>query len=152
MPCYNPLKAFRTPSGGVTFSPREGVKGTDITLPCGKCIGCMQARAREWGLRLEHEHKCHKKTDCFFVTLTYDADNLPSGGRLDDRDLTLYFKRLRYSLGRNNHFRYFAVGEYGGQNHRPHFHILFFGISSNNPKKYGHYNDETIVGPLETVS
>lgn len=38
------------------------------------------------------------------------------------RDVQLFLKRLRKKWK----FRYFGVGEYGGEHARPHFHIIFF--------------------------
>lgn len=57
-----------------------------------------------------------------FVTLTYKE--VPDGGSLVPRDLTLWFKRLRKHRG----FRYFAVGEYGDFSERPHYHAALFGF------------------------
>jgi hypothetical protein len=77
-----------------------------------------------------HEQNC-------FVTLTYDDEHLRNCPLLDNikhpkypgtllkNDLQLYFKRLR-KAGYN--FKYVACGEYGEENFRPHYHIIFFGI------------------------
>lgn len=46
-------------------------------------------------------------------------------GTLFKLDLARFFKRVRKSYGQ---FRYFAVGEYGTQRGRPHYHVLAFGI------------------------
>lgn len=47
-------------------------------------------------------------------------------GTLFKPDLARFFKRVRKNYGQ---FRYFAVGEYGTQRGRPHYHVLAFGIS-----------------------
>lgn len=60
-----------------------------------------------------------------YVTLTYSTPNLPAGGTLVQRDLQLFLKRVRKARGR---FRYYACGEYGDENGRPHFHLCMFGI------------------------
>lgn len=69
-----------------------------------------------------------------FLTLTYDTESLPwyrsaSSIRtiqptLYPRDLQLFMKRFRRSLGSH---RFFAVGEYGDENFRPHYHAIIFG-------------------------
>lgn len=61
-----------------------------------------------------------------FVTLTYSPEHLPENGSLQKRDLQLWFKRLREATGLR--FRYYAVGEYGEQTQRAHYHVLLFGV------------------------
>lgn len=68
---------------------------------------------------LEHEQNT-------FVTLTYDDENLPADGNLKTRDLTLFFKKLRKAIEPVK-IRYYAVGEYGDESHRPHYHLALFG-------------------------
>jgi len=120
--CFSPLSAFRRVDGSVMFVERQGAD-TDITIPCGYCIGCRIARTREWALRCTHEAMQHDS--CRFVTLTYDPAKLPAGGSLRPDDLTRFFKRVRKRLGK---FRYFACGEYGDELSRPHYHVNFFGL------------------------
>jgi len=62
--------------------------------------------------------------DNAFITLTYK--DVPEGNSLQPRDIQKFIKRLRkaYEPGR---FRYFLVGEYGDQTHRPHYHAALFG-------------------------
>lgn len=62
-----------------------------------------------------------------FATLTYSEDRVPVGGSLVPRDLQLFFKRLRKAYN-GNAVRYFAVGEYGDQSARPHYHAALFGL------------------------
>lgn len=62
-----------------------------------------------------------------FLTLTYDETNLPADGSLRPRDLQLFIKRLRKAV-HPSLFRFFAVGEYGDQTHRPHYHAGLFGF------------------------
>lgn len=98
-----------------------------ITVPCGKCVPCLISKRMEWCFRLEQEYK-HSKS-ALFVTLTYDPKHLPNDGQLDKTHLQLYFKRLRKNSGLKN-IRYFAVGEYGSQFGRPHYHILLFNCET----------------------
>lgn len=53
----------------------DKIQGKYIQVPCGKCIFCCQARSRDWQNRLKKEFNFESIN--FFVTLTYDEDNLP---------------------------------------------------------------------------
>lgn len=81
-------------------------------------------------MRCVAEAQCHDK-NCF-ITLTYNDDHLPINGSLLPRDLTLFFKRARKNLGQ---FRYFACGEYGDRNGRPHYHACIFGLDFRDDAK-----------------
>lgn len=48
---------------------------THINIPCGKCGRCLQRRKMEWSFRMMNE-LIHSKT-AYFVTLTYDPENVP---------------------------------------------------------------------------
>lgn len=125
MPCYSPLKGFRTPSG-VVFSElaRHDILG-DIEIACGVCVGCRLQRAADWSARVMHEASMWK-TNCF-VTLTYGTDKLPALGSLDHRDFQLFMKRLRFHF-RNRVIRFYMCGEYGPKNLRPHYHACLFNV------------------------
>lgn len=56
--------------------------------------------------------------------MTYRPSCLPTTWSLDKRDWQLFAKRLRKNIGP---FRYFAVGEYGDLNLRPHLHAIIYG-------------------------
>lgn len=143
MACYHPIPAMKTATGDVILWPkrtqRRGLRdqsNDDLALPCGTCIGCKSARATQWAHRCEHEASYH--TDNIFLNLTYDDENLPHAGHLDPRALCLFIKRLRKSAQcTDNHMRtdehqrirYFACGEYGERNHRPHYHAIIFGCT-----------------------
>lgn len=70
-----------------------------------------------------HEAQLHRR-NCF-ITLTYNDEHLPRPGSLVPGHLRDFFKRARHVLGP---FRYFACGEYGDLNWRPHYHALLFGV------------------------
>lgn len=98
-------------------------KGYWIKVACGKCFECLQKRSQEWAYRISlesslYEHNC-------MITLTYSEANLPKASHLSKRDLQLFIKRLRKHLEPKK-IRYFACGEYGSKNGRPHFHIILF--------------------------
>lgn len=96
--------------------------GNIIPLPCGKCLACRKAKAREWAARCvleatEYEDNC-------FITLTYD-EMFYNPSKVGLRaDLTNFFKRLR----KDYEFRYYAVCERGTEKGRYHFHALLFGV------------------------
>lgn len=64
------------------------------------------------------------------MTLTYSDENLPELGSLDPLALTLFLKRLRkwYHQTYGKTLRYFAVGEYGDESQRPHYHLAVFNF------------------------
>jgi len=66
--------------------------------------------------------------DNTFATLTYSDESLPHDGSVSTREIQLFIKRLRdrYPVK----FRYFAVGEYGEETGRPHYHLALFGFKS----------------------
>lgn len=120
-----------------------------VALECGKCINCLMRKRKDMSVRLAHEASMHDVA-CF-LTLTYDDDHVPTTCRrplkdteklfdrglgtlpeftLLPRDVQLFMKRLRSHLKYHegiDGLRFFAVGEYGGRTHRPHYHILIFG-------------------------
>jgi len=99
------------------------VRKMQLSVPCGKCAFCLKKAIDAWCLRLEHEMEV--SSSAFFLTLTYNDDHIPEGGNLSKRDLQLWIKRLRKV---NKGIRYFAVGEYGTQFTRPHYHVVLFNL------------------------
>lgn len=69
-------------------------------------------------------------SDNAFVTLTYDPEHLPTTkdqlATLVPKDLQDWLKRFRKSI-EPERIRYFAVGEYGDETERPHYHLALFG-------------------------
>ena len=98
----------------------------NMPVACGYCDPCRINRRRLWSHRMILESFGHPAS-CF-LTLTYNDDNLPQDGSLKPDDLQLFIKRLRSRLVYK--FRYYAVGEYGDDNGRPHFHGAIFGLGS----------------------
>lgn len=106
---------------------------------CGQCLPCRINRRRIWAHRIQLEMAQYEENA--FVTLTYDPELVPrlSGPTtetletLAPRDLTLWLKRLREKMAPHR-FRYFAVGEYGDETFRPHYHAILFGFG---PCRYG---------------
>lgn len=104
-------------------------KKNNCYLPCGKCAFCVKKQIDSWCLRLRHEMEV--SYNALFITLTYNDANLPLGRddnpTLSKRDLQLFIKRLRFH---NPGLRYFAVGEYGTDYKRPHYHAVLFNVTT----------------------
>lgn len=100
-------------------------------VPCNGCSVCKQRKISSFVQRCKMETMQY---DCrpWFVTLTYDNDNLPSCG-VDVRDVQLFLKRLRINLFRHGYsspIRFVCVGEYGKRTHRSHYHLIIWNIQS----------------------
>lgn len=136
------------PKVGQSEPPQEHLDSTGIKklkIPCGNCLGCRLEYSRQWAIRCFLEAK--QWTHNYFVTLTYDPDFVPlvphykvdeSTGEVTDEsmvmtlvpdDLKNFLKRLRrnfeYEYGHVG-LRFFACGEYGPLNGRPHYHLILF--------------------------
>lgn len=65
-----------------------------------------------------------------FLTLTYADEHLPWGSTLVPEHLQNFLKKIRryadYHAGLK--LRFYACGEYGDKTHRPHYHLLLFGL------------------------
>lgn len=132
MPCYKPLKANIGPDGP-TFKPTESFGSAwTIELPCGRCVGCLLERAKEWALRCVHEAQMHGNNNSF-ITLTYHPDHLPADHGLQKIHFQKFIRALR--KGTKQKIRYFMCGEYGEPTEknnyiaRPHYHAILFGCS-----------------------
>lgn len=128
MACHHPITAWRTKHNRVIVGKEQPAGTTYLQLPCGKCLGCVTDNARKWALRCNLELTQHLAT--LFTTLTYAPENEPT--TLTWRHVQLFLKRLRrhrtiHSLER---IRYFASGEYGEKNGRPHYHLIIFGADA----------------------
>lgn len=119
-----------------------------MKVPCLQCIGCQETYSKEWAIRCMLEAQQWKQN--FFLTLTYDEDNIPRDdelvnkktgevfendnwlqGHLVPEHLTAFFKKLRrhyeYHYNHDN-IRFYACGEYGDQTKRPHYHAVVFNL------------------------
>jgi len=121
--------------------------GKGLLVPCGKCIACRISRVAEWTTRMMHQLE-ESKVGCF-ITLTYANDFLPKGGTLDKKELQLFMKRLRKFLEPTK-VKYYACGEYGDEENRPHYHIALFGWQPDLKKmrKHGRYWESLELNPI----
>lgn len=103
--------------------------GQPVPVPCGRCPPCKTRRVNSWVFRLMEEEK--RSSTAFFVTLTYDTAHVPISEKgymtLKKSDFQDYMKRLR-KLCSGCTLKYYAVGEYGSENLRPHFHAIIFNV------------------------
>lgn len=125
-----------------------------IPLPCGKCTECKKRRISGWSFRLLKEAEA--ATSAFFLTLTYDTENVPitkkgymtlergywqeyelctviksrkviKAKKYHKSEIQLWLGRLRKASGPN--MKYYLVGEYGTKNMRPHYHVILFNVA-----------------------
>lgn len=122
---------------GDNFVSRPDIISEFDYIPCGKCLSCRLAYAKDWTIRCMAESTMHE--DNYFITLTYDDYSLPfnvdvgsgefSGkSTLVKKHLQDFFKRLRKNYSYDNHLKYYACGEYGSLSLRPHYHTIIFGL------------------------
>jgi len=116
--------------------------GQSFYVGCGVCIQCKTKRLRSWIHRImEEERVC---VSSFFITLTYDNENLEwtegtdklgdSLPTLNKKTVQKFIKRLRFYENEKHKengttapsLRYYLVGEYGSKGQRPHYHLLLF--------------------------
>lgn len=130
------------------------IRKSHLTVRCGKCLPCLSFIQEQWSVRLSIEFK--KSVTAYFCTLTYDDDHIneceksETGYLLTKSHLRAFLGVLRnycrrgmpeYYQGRKvsqiapkpPNFKYFAVGEYGHLNNRPHWHLLLFNVPYNHP-------------------
>lgn len=108
--------------------------GLMIEVPCSRCWPCIKRRADGWAVRILQEKK--RCTSAHFITLTYDDAHVPIDPvtmnlTLDKTEIPRYIKRLRKLHSKIKHpdlipIKYYAVGEYGEDLDRPHYHIIIF--------------------------
>lgn len=110
-------------------------KPEPLLVPCGKCLSCLKSRSREWSLRINHEVPYWEYS--YFITLTYEDENLLENKSLYKKHLQDFYKRLRkhFSIkipskkGYKTIYlpiKHFSCGEYGDKTQRPHYHAILF--------------------------
>lgn len=118
--------------------PHGTSRAVRMTVPCGRCVNCLQNKRADWTFRLSEENK--EADTAYFVTMTYNDDY--NDGSLHKEHVKDYIKRLRTSLDeyvnrvqesvsevvKYKKLRYFVTGEYGSKTFRPHYHAIFFNM------------------------
>lgn len=117
----------------------------------------------QWVFRLQWQEKVSYNAS--FITFTYEDSFLPvtKGGRatLDKKDFTAAIKRLRnYQYKRCPGLpalKYYCVGEYGSEFHRPHYHAIIYNFDqwevenawSKNVDLYGGVTKRFPIGNIQ---
>lgn len=127
MICFRPLKLYKKTGQYKTTAWGPEPFYEDALLPCGKCEGCIQQRAKMWSNRMFWEADYHNATS--FATLTLEQE--PEDKSVAKDVLQRFIKRLR----KKNEIKYYACGEYGETYGRPHYHAVLFGISTAQTKE-----------------
>jgi len=128
MACTSPISGYRSAKPNQYGNYPVIVTGKEygpwtVYVPCGMCISCRLAKARDWSIRCNHEAQLHEENS--FLTLTYSDEELPKNGGLYKPHFQKFMKRLRKKTGEK--IRYFMCGEYGSKTGRAHYHALLFG-------------------------
>lgn len=165
MPCYFPLQAvFSLRCDGlkdITFSNsnarafaggRKPLGDSNLSLPCGRCMGCRLEKSRQWAVRCVHESKCYD--DNCFVTLTFSPENVPKDGSVRRVHVQNFMKDLRNAFvppcpdgfDSDEWFREFGIrvfycAEYGDNFGRPHYHLCLFNFDFPDRVRFTKVND-----------
>ena len=113
------------------------IPGEQISYPCGRCMPCRISNRQHKAARflLEARGQEIRNRGNSFLTLTVDEKHVDviigrDGVPVENLNAETFCKALKRA--RFHHyepFRFAAVGEYGDRTHRPHYHVLAFGIS-----------------------
>lgn len=131
MNCVSPLDI--TVKRFSSYSWKEHYK-----VPCGNCINCLirKQSALEFLAKKELLDVYKNGLGASFVTLTYDDSHIPCNDKgfttLRKKDVQLFYKNMRRQMEYHNcktPFKYIMCGEYGDSFGRPHYHIVFLGLS-----------------------
>lgn len=107
----------------------HGVLEKSSFVPCGHCIGCALDHSKLWSMRMQLE--MINSVNAYFLTLTYNDDNLPANYNLVKTDLQSFIKKLKRYFYDNFDYtliRYYACGEYGSTTARPHYHLIVYNL------------------------
>lgn len=126
-----------------------------IKIDCRHCMNCMIKRQQniEFLAKKELLYTYKKGKSAAFVTLTYDDNHLPVNKEgfytLNRKDIQLWLKNMRRQMDYYNEkipFKVMYCGEYGDgthsttntgvSTHRPHYHLVIFGLNTSQVKKY----------------
>lgn len=104
---------------------------TNMLVPCRKCTACRISKLaiKDKLCREEVNFQIKQGFSSSFVTLTYN-EGIPRCG-LCPHVYRSFLKRFRINLERSgfkHKIKYIGCGEYGDDNHRPHYHFCFFGL------------------------
>ena len=118
-----------------------------IAVPCGHCSACRKLKRDEWFFRSLVEYNYYNRIGgaVYFITLTYNDDEIPRMTLPDGSEITAFSRRhirafckyIRIWLKRHGYpydgIKYLVCSEYGGHStKRPHYHgILYLPFNLN---------------------
>ena len=118
--------------------------GVLVPVPCGKCMECLRDYQNDWAFRLTQE--CRRVPCPIKVELTFAPEFVPVAYNdevgewqtvISKRDVQLFLKRLRKMCPEfKNNLRYYAIGEYGKDGNRCHYHIILISDAILKPYQY----------------
>lgn len=142
------------------------------TIPCHNCWACNLTKSAEWATRnmletLEHEH-CYfltltyddehlpipeymeytevlkEATEIKERKVRVENDGTWTDGTLYPEHVTQFINSIRKHFERQDitGIRYFYCGEYGEQTHRPHYHMLLYGVPLDLSQNYSYHIDK----------
>ncbi len=138
--CFHPVSCWRLREPNdfgkrpVIFKPPSSLAWEPMAVRCGQCSGCRLEYSRSWAIRCVHEAKSHEN-NCF-LTLTFNDTAMKARGHasLDVSDWQLFMKRYRRRIPVR--IKFYHCGEYGDENHRPHYHACVFGHDFEDKKRW----------------
>lgn len=100
-----------------------------IKLKCNKCVNCKITKMLKWKTKLILESKTTKNKNghIYFITLTYDNENIKKTKTENGNiaEVQKLFKRIRKN-NKNIKLKYFCVNELGSNTGRIHHHMILF--------------------------
>ena len=132
--CYRPIHIFNPSRHYCNDMPKK------IAVPCGHCADCQRNKHNEWFFRCMVEYNRVRSLGgaVYFITLTYNNDNLPyftlpDGTKCQGfsrRHVHNFMKYFRILLKKRHlqhkEIKYLICSEYGSHTRRPHYHGLLF--------------------------
>ncbi len=160
--CTRPVDAWRLKTQywidskkgpSLLFKNPCSTKFDHIPTPCRNCIRCIKNRTMGRALQLSCEQQTTEGSS-YFITPTYDEQNIPQGYTLQKKHFVDFTKRLRIHAVRSNSpykkSRFELCAEYGEKTFRPHGHYCLFNYEINDldlwtsNNTYETYTSETI--------
>lgn len=134
--------------------------GSFYNVPCGTCPPCRKGRLDDWVFRLQYEERrsvsayfvtltydnahvpitpngyltLYKRDPCPPKYLKWGDSKMINPEWKKDylrKDIPSFVKRLRKTQrDKSNRIKYYACGEYGTDNFRPHYHLIMFNVDT----------------------
>lgn len=103
--------------------------GEPVEVPCGSCVTCLRTKRTFFCHRIQSDvaHLDMNGLGSSFVTMTIAEENNDGKG-VDKRKLQLLHKRMRKD---GYKFSYLAIGDYGDNTHREHYHGIYLGLDTS---------------------